>query len=118
MADITQTLAVLAEVDGFIGACIVDSTSGMMLGAEGGAHLEIAAAGNTEVIRAKQKTIKALNLGDSIEDILISLGKQYHLLRPLSSKDGLFIYLQLDRAKANLAMARHKLTEAEKALVV
>ena len=118
MADINGTLSALTEVDGFIGACIVDATSGMMIGAEGADHLEVAAAGNTEVVRAKQKTMQALGLNDTIEDILITLGKQYHLIRPLASKDGLFIYLQLDRAKANLAMARIKLTDAEKALVV
>jgi len=95
-----------------------------MLGSAGGGsgplslNLELAAAGNTEVVRAKRKTMKALNLNDPIEDILITLGRQYHLLRPLSTNDALFIYVVLDRSKANLAMARHQLTQIEKDLVV
>lgn len=112
MANVKDTLNKIMQLDGAIGACVVDSNSGMMLGAEGGAgviNLEVAAAGNTEVVRAKRKTMKALDLNDTIEDMLITLGRQYHLLRPLKSNDALFIYLVLDKARGNLAMARHQL---------
>jgi hypothetical protein len=120
MASAKETLPKLLEIDGCVGACIVDSTSGMSLGAIGGAgiDLEAAAAGNTEVVRAKRKTMKALNLNDTIEDMLITLGKAYHLIRPLQSNDALFIYLVLDKSRSNLAMARHHLRELEKELVV
>nr|HEX4317243.1 hypothetical protein [Kofleriaceae bacterium] len=98
----------------------MDSNSGMMLGASGGGvvSLEIAAAGNTEVVRSKRKTMKALNLGDHIEDMLITLGKQYHVIRPVSSNDALFIYLVLDKSRSNLAMARYQLSAIEKELVI
>lgn len=120
MANAKDTLPKLLEIEGCIGACIVDSNSGMMLGATGGGpiSLEVAAAGNTEVVRSKRKTMKALGLADQIEDMLITLGKQYHLIRPLSSNDALFIYVVLDKARANLAMARHQLTAIEKDLTV
>lgn len=121
MSNIKEALAKIMQMDGAIGTCIVDSNSGMMLGSEGGTgsvNLEVAAAGNTEVVRAKRKTMKALNLKDSIEDILITLHGQYHLIRPLSSNDALFIYLVLDKTKANLAMARHSLRNIEKDLVI
>ena len=120
MATTKETLPKLMDIDGCVGCCIVDSNSGMMLGAVGGGamNLEIAAAGNTEVVRSKRKTMKALNLGDHIEDMLITLGKQYHLIRPLSTNDALFIYLVLDKQRANLGMARYQLTQIEKDLVV
>jgi hypothetical protein len=121
MATAKEALAKLMEIDGVLGACIVDSNSGMMLGSAGGGvhiNLELAAAGNTEVVRAKRKTMKSLNLNDQIEDILITLSRQYHLLRPLSTNDALFIYLALDRNRANLALARHHLHAAEKDLVI
>jgi hypothetical protein len=121
MANAKEALARLMEIEGIIGACIVDSNSGMMLGSAGGGtvlNLELAAAGNTEVVRAKRKTMKSLNLNDPIEDILITLGRQYHLLRPLSTNDALFIYVALDRNRANLALARHQLAIAEKDLAV
>ena len=120
MANAKETLPKLMDIDGCIGCCIVDSNSGMMLGASGGGpiSLEVAAAGNTEVVRSKRKTMKALNLNDQIEDMLITLGRQYHLIRPLGSNDALFIYVVLDKQKANLAMARHQLTQIERDLVV
>ncbi len=120
MTTAKETLPKLLEIDGCVGACIVDSNSGMTLGAIGGGNidLEAAAAGNTEVVRAKRKTMKALNLNDTIEDMLITLGKAYHLIRPLQSNDALFIYLVLDKSRANLAMARHNLRALEKDLVI
>ncbi len=109
-------LKVLENIDGFIGACLVDSESGMVLGKQstGALDLDIAAAGNTQVIRAKRKTMKTLGLNDPIEDMLISLKTQYHIIRPLTKSPTLFLYVVLDREKSNLAMARHSLREFEK----
>lgn len=118
--NIKDSLQKLNQMDGFVGAALVDAESGMLLGQEGGGslNLEIAAAGNTEVVRAKRKTISNLSLKDGIEDILITLGKQYHLIRPLRSRSTLFFYVALDRQRANLAMARIALADVEKELQV
>lgn len=117
MATIKQTLDELMTVDGAICGAIVDSTSGMMLGSIGtGVDLEVAAAGNTEVVRAKNKTMRALGLNDVIEDILLTLGKQYHIIRPSARKEGVFIYCVLDKGRSNLAMARRKTQDVDKDL--
>jgi hypothetical protein len=117
MATVNESLNTLLKADGAMSAALVDSNSGMMLGGVGtGVDLELAAAGNTEVMRAKLKTMKSLGLNDGIEDILITLGKQYHIIRPVQAKAGIFIYLVLDRAKANLAMARRACQESEAGL--
>ena len=109
----------LLSIDGAMCAALVDSSSGMILGQLGsGVDLEIAAAGNTEVVRAKLKTMRALGITDAIEDILITLGKQYHIIRPMARKEGLFLYIVLDKAKSNLAMARRKVLDIEKDLEV
>jgi len=119
MATIKQGMDEMMGVDGAMCAALVDSASGMILGQIGaGVDLEVAAAGNTEVVRAKLKTMKALGLNDVIEDILITLGKHYHIIRPMARKEGLFLYFVLDKAKSNLALARRKLLDIEGAMVV
>ena len=117
MTTIKLGLDELMTADGAICAAIVDSSSGMMLGSIGtGVDLEVAASGNTEVVRSKLKTMRALGLNDVIEDILITLGKQYHIIRPMARKEGVFLYFVLDKTKANLAMARRKVLDVEKDL--
>lgn len=117
--NIEAALKEAMTIDGALGASLVDWESGMSLGAVGGGKyldLDVAAAGNTEVIRAKMRTMESLRLDDTIEDILITLAKQYHLIRLLKSsrsEQGLFLYLVLDRQKANLALARHNLKRIE-----
>jgi hypothetical protein len=117
MANLNESVTELMTVDGAMAVALVDGNSGMVLGqAGGGVDLEVAAAGNTEVVRSKMKTMKALNLKDEIEDILITLGKQYHIIRPVASKVGLFFYLVLDRTRSNLALARRKVLDVESTL--
>ncbi len=118
--NIKDSLAKLNQIDGFVGAALVDAESGMLLGQEGGGglNLEVAAAGNTEVVRSKRKTMNNLGIKETIEDILITLTKQYHLIRPLRSRSTLFFYVALDRSRANLAMARIALADVEKELTV
>ena len=114
--NIQSTLDKIMEIDGAMACSVVDATSGMVLGqAGGGMDMNVAAAGNSEVVRAKLKTMKSLNLQDNIEDILISLGKAYHIIR---IHGNLFVYVALNKAKANLALARHKIAEAEGTLSV
>lgn len=119
MANIKQTMDELMHCDGAMCAALVDYNSGMILGQGGsGLDLELAAAGNTELVRAKLKTMRLLGLEGAIEDILITLSKQYHILRPSSHHEGLFLYLVLDKSKANLALARRKVQDVEDQLVV
>ena len=118
MSQIDVALKEAMEIAGAVGVAVVDYDSGMMLGSLGGGEhldLEVAAAGNTEVVRAKQATMRALKLDDTIEDILITLGTQYHLIRLVTGPkgNGLFFYLALNKAQANLAMARRQLQAIE-----
>ncbi|MEV8286644.1 hypothetical protein AB0P45_04275 [Streptomyces niveus] len=123
MANTEAALKEATTIEGAIGAALVDYSSGMALGTVGGGKdmdLTVAAAGNTDVVRAKVRTMEMLGLKDEIEDILITLGGQYHLIRLLKGRgnNGLFLYLALDKERANLAMARHQLKKIENELEV
>ncbi|MFC6067938.1 hypothetical protein [Streptomyces ochraceiscleroticus] len=113
----------MTSIEGALGVALVDYSSGMALGTIGGSKdldLSVAAAGNTDVVRAKVRTMEQLGLKDEIEDILITLGTQYHLIRLLKGRgnNGLFLYLALDKDRSNLAMARHQLRSIEAQLEV
>ncbi|ANZ14483.1 hypothetical protein O1L44_00630 [Streptomyces noursei] len=113
----------MSTIEGAIGVALVDYTSGMALATLGDPQtfdLNVAAAGNTDVVRAKLRTMEMLELQGSIEDMLITLTSQYHIIRPVTGKNGsgLFLYLVLDRKRANLALARHRLARLESDLEV
>ncbi|MEV8066973.1 hypothetical protein AB0P32_12675 [Streptomyces sp. NPDC085995] len=124
MASVEVSLKeMMTAVEGALGAAVVDYTSGMALGTLGGGKdldLTIAAAGNTDVIRAKVRTMEQLGLQSQIEDVLITLGVQYHLIRLVTGRNGngLFLYLVLDKSRSNLAMARHQLKRVEEQLEI
>lgn len=119
MAKLDQIIEQLQNIDGAFAAAVSDYESGMSLAAEStraNFNAETAGALNGEVVKSKLAATKALGINQSIEDILITLGDQYHLIR-LVPKTSLFVYLALDRGKANLAMARHKLKALESDLI-
>ena len=113
MSQLDDSIKDLLSIEGANGAAIVDVSSGMALASGGnpGFDLNVAAAGNSNVVRAKLRTMDDINLRGKIEDIMITLEGQYHLINVLNTEatSGLFVYLVLERNTANLALARHKL---------
>ncbi len=111
----STNISATSEIAGFIGSCLVDGESGLMLASEGGGSIdmEAAAALNTQVVKAKLQAMQALGLEDRIEDILITMGKQLHMIRPLEKTPGVFLYVALDKKAANLGMARMQVRKIE-----
>ena len=116
--DIQDSLEEIMNIDGAVGAAIVDYENGMTLGTIGGHNLdmELAGAGNTEVVRAKKNIIHDLGIDEEIEDILISLDDQYHLIRMCNNHEDVFIYLAIDRSEGNLGLARRSIDKIDKKL--
>ncbi|MFC3481432.1 hypothetical protein ACFOLD_12510 [Kocuria carniphila] len=122
ISQLDNSIQELLSIEGATGAAVVDISSGMALASGGnpGFDLNVAAAGNSNVVRAKLRTMKDINLRGEIEDIMITLESQYHLINVLNTEEtsGLFVYLVLDRNTANLALARHKLNTVSKRVSV
>ena len=98
---------VASEIPGFIAAALVDIDSGMTLGLKSmrpDFDLAAASAYNSEMVKQKQKIMRALSLRTHLEDMLITLGDQIHLIKLVTPTT--FIYLAADRATVNLAIVR------------
>jgi hypothetical protein len=98
---------VASEIPGFIAAALVDIESGMTLGMKSSRpdfDLAAASAYNSEMVKQKQKIMRALSLKTHLEDMLMTLGDQIHLIKMVSPTT--FIYLAADRANANIAIVR------------
>jgi hypothetical protein len=118
MNNVEHSLDMAANIKGAFAVAIVDYDSGMTLGSRGGSpefDLDVAAPGNSDVVKTKLDIMQKLGLRETIEDILITLDSQYHLIRLIrgSHDENLFFYLVLNRAQANLAMARRDLRVIE-----
>lgn len=125
MQKVQESLATALTIDGAIGIALGDWKSGMCLGFKGSnvpalpeRNLEIAVAGMTEVVRSKFRTLESVGIKDELEEILVVLKTQYHLVRVVKSVRGLFFYLVMDREKGNLALARIKLDQVAEQLVL
>jgi hypothetical protein len=96
------------NVNGFIAVAVTEIESGLSFGnltIDPSFDPELAAAYNLEVVKAKLNAVKALNLNQDIEDILITLSNQIHII-DISPNKKFMIYLAADSSKANLGMTR------------
>ncbi|MBL9107429.1 MAG: hypothetical protein JNL82_41470 [Myxococcales bacterium] len=121
MASINKSLEEAMKIDGAIAVALADWDSGLCLGTAGGGarlNVEVAAAGNCQVVKAKMAIMTELGIKGAIQDILITLDDQVHLIRPLRRGDTLFLYLAIDKTKGNLGLARHRLQKIESELNV
>jgi hypothetical protein len=97
------------EMTGFIAASVVDLESGMTLAARSQRSdfdLAVASAYNSELVKQKLKIVKALGLKTTLEDMLLTLGDQLHLIK-LFPGGNTFLYLAADRGSTNLAIVRN-----------
>ena len=115
---VQDALDELMDIDGAVGAAVVDYENGMTLGTVGGRNLdmELAGAGTTEVVRSERNIVHDLGLDERIEDLLVSLKSQYHLVRMCENHEDVFIYLVINRDKGNLGLARRSIDQIDEQL--
>lgn len=96
------------NLEGTIAVSVVEVDSGLTLGSYSNGNLdpEVASAYNVDVVKSKHKAIEALKLKEGIDDILITLDSQYHIIN-VSDNGKHMIYFAGDKGKTNLAIARN-----------
>jgi hypothetical protein len=107
-----------ADLPGFMAASLVDLESGMTLGLKSvrpDFDLAAASAYNSEMVKQKLKIMRALNLKTNLEDMLLTLGDQIHVIKLVGPTT--FIYLAVDRSQSNLAIVRNVLAKNASAFV-
>ncbi len=106
--DADSILADVLKIDGAIGAALVQATTGAILG-------QVAVGRGLDMTRAAkiaQDLVQAaLRLRDGIEDIMITVDTQYHVMRVFGPDEDVFVHLVLDRERASLGMARQQLAK-------
>lgn len=102
-----QLLNAARRIEGMIAAAVLDAASGMTL-AEIGSNPGIMAK---ELVLSTLRGMAAAQVDDRIEDIILTLGKQYHLIRFLEGGHEVFVHVVLDRERATLGLARQQLAK-------
>ena len=105
--------AVAQELPDLLAVSVINLKSGELLATRhvtGKSNPAKAAAYNAEVIKQQQQAIEALGLAgeESIEDILVTLNSQWHVLRLLPG-NRYFIHLMVGMRVTNLGIAREVL---------
>ncbi len=98
---------IAAEMSGYIAASLVDMESGLTLGAKSlrsDFDLSVASAYNSELVKQKLKIMRALNLKSNLEDMLLTLTDQIHMIKMIGPN--VFLYIAADRESTNLAILR------------
>jgi hypothetical protein len=102
-----------SDVNGVIATAAVDLDSGMTLASKTNRSefdLTVASAYNSELVKQKLKIMNALNLKSTLEDMLLTLSDQIHLIKILPGNRS-FLYLAADKSMTNLAILRTAVTK-------
>ncbi|MBC9715798.1 hypothetical protein H9Y04_24965 [Streptomyces sp. TRM66268-LWL] len=106
MTSVETFLDSALEIAGVTGAAVVDFQQRRVLGARDlgrGPDMDKVAFGDSDVMRAKLYTLELLGYRpESVEDMLITLEREVHLIRPLLRlrEGGIFVYFVVDRERA------------------
>jgi hypothetical protein len=103
----------VARIEGFVLACLVDTATGMILAArkdQDDASLPIAAAGAADIANVLSLLAGELPV-DGLEDVMVTFRNQLYVIRLVSDElePNILLLVILDRARANLALARREI---------
>jgi predicted regulator of Ras-like GTPase activity (Roadblock/LC7/MglB family) len=102
-------LAPIAKVDGFKLACLIDASTGMILGALGaGGDIETAAAGASDLAAVLTLLTSRLATGEFPEDVMVTLSGSFFVVHLI---DAIVVLVILDRSRTNLALARRTIRD-------
>lgn len=103
----------VSDIDGFLLACLVDASTGMVLASRRDQE-EIspgtAAAGAADIANVLGLLAGELPV-DGLEDVMVTFRRQFYVIRTVREdpEPQILLLVVLDRARVNLAMARREI---------
>ena len=118
---LANELATLGRVEGLLYVVLVDVQSGQPVATDGAyvADIDRAAHAAAQLMRVHRAALADLGHPgpkELVEEIVLTVGNRYHVLRGLRSHGDFFLLATLDKLRSNLAMVRLKLMDAQQRL--
>lgn len=108
-------------IPGAVGASLVDHSTGVALAEIGASAGDDAVIGTAAVMATvtRQAPFASTLPDDPVEDVIVTTGHGYHLLRPVRTvfDSRLVLHLRVDRQAGNLAIARRRLQQLAEDIV-
>jgi len=108
-------LAPVAAIDGFRLASLVDASTGMVVSSiHDPEDASLApSAGAADIVSVLSLLSSELGADDGLEDVMVTFGSRFHLIRHVRADvpQPVILLVVLDRARANLAMARREIRD-------
>jgi hypothetical protein len=103
----------VSDIDGFMLACLVDASTGMVLASrkdQDDISLPTAAAGAADIANVLALLAGQLPV-DGLEDVLVTFRRQLYMIRLVREdpEPQILLLVILDRSRVNLAMARREI---------
>lgn len=103
----------VSDIDGFMLACLVDASTGMVLASRkdrDDISLPTAAAGAADIANVLSLLAGELPV-DGLEDVMVTFRRQLYVIRLVrqDSEAQILLLVILDRSRVNLAMARREI---------
>jgi hypothetical protein len=109
-------LAPVTEIDGFVLACCMDASTGMVLASlqeHDGFSLPAAAAGAADIANVVSLLAAQLAMEDGPEDVMVTFRDHFYVVRPVrpDPEPQILLLVILDRRRTNLAIARREIRD-------
>jgi hypothetical protein len=103
----------VSDIDGFMLACLVDGSTGMVLASrkdQDDISLPTAAAGAADIANVLALLAGQLPV-DGLEDVMVTFRRQLYMIRLVreNPEPQILLLVILDRSRVNLAMARREI---------
>ena len=114
LSEADTLLAPVTQIDGFVLACLVDGSTGLVLASQQDRDeisLPTAAAGAADIAHVLSLLAGQLAVNEGLEDVTVTFSDHFHVIYPVSPEPeaGILLLVVLDRAQTNLAMARREI---------